>query len=80
MPLTIKYGQGAFTRLFQVILAGNPDGSLSAHMKGNEGNLPIRTHIQSLRMMGPLDGAPGVSTAGHPLCRFIPRSGCPEWL
>jgi hypothetical protein len=27
-------------------------------------------------MSGPLNGAPDVLAAGHPLCRFIPRSGC----
>jgi hypothetical protein len=35
-------------------------------------------------MPGPLDGASDVLAASHPLCRFVPRSGCsrrlwPEW-
>jgi hypothetical protein len=49
---------------------------MPAHMKGNEGNLPFRTEIESFRMPGPLDGAPKVPTAVHPLCRFVPHSGC----
>jgi hypothetical protein len=61
--------------LSRVILAGNPNGSMSAHMKGHEGNLPVKTQIQSLWMSGPLDGAPDAPTVGHPFCRFIPRSG-----
>jgi hypothetical protein len=46
-----------------------------AHMKGREGNLLFGTHIRSLRMSGPLNGALDAPAAGHPLCHFIPRSG-----
>jgi hypothetical protein len=77
MPPLIKSGPGGFTHLSWVILAENPDGSMPAHTKGHEGNLPVGSQIQSLRMLSPLDGALGEPTAGHPLCRFIPRSG---WL
>jgi hypothetical protein len=38
-----------------------------AQMKGREGNLPVGTHIRSLTVSGPLDGAPDAPTAGH-LC------------
>jgi hypothetical protein len=41
----IKCRPGGFTRLFWVILAKNPDGSMPAHMKGHEGNLPVGTQI-----------------------------------
>jgi hypothetical protein len=54
----------------------NPDGSILAHTKGHDGNVRVGTLIQSLSMSGPLDGAPGVPTTGHPLCRFVPYSGC----
>jgi hypothetical protein len=57
--------------LSRVILAVNLDGSMPAHMKGHEGNLPVRTLILSLRMPGPLEEAPDAPTAGH----FVPRSG-----
>jgi hypothetical protein len=64
----------------RVILAENPDGSMPAHMKGHEGNLSVGTQIRGLRMPGPLDGALGAPTASHPLCRFVPRSGCSRQL
>jgi hypothetical protein len=53
----------------------NLDGSVQAHSEGREGNLPIETQIRSLRMLGPLYGAPDAPIAGHSLCRFVPRSG-----
>jgi hypothetical protein len=55
--LSMKSGPGGFTRLFRVILAENPDGSMPAHTKGLEGNLVVQTQIQSMRMPGPLTGA-----------------------
>jgi hypothetical protein len=30
------------------------------------------------RMLGPLYRAPDVPATGHPLCRFVPRSGFSE--
>jgi hypothetical protein len=54
-------------------------GTRLAHTKGHEENLPVRTQIQSLRVLGPLDGVLGAPTAGHPLCRFVPRSVCSGW-
>jgi hypothetical protein len=51
----------------------NPDGPMPAHTKGREGNLSVMAQILSLRMPGPLNGAPGAPTAGHPLCHFISR-------
>jgi hypothetical protein len=45
-----------FHASFLIILIKNMDGSMPAHTKGHEGNLPVRTQIQSLRMLGPLDG------------------------
>jgi hypothetical protein len=75
LPLPVKSGLGGFTRLSQVILAKSPDGSMPAHTKGHEGNLPVETHIRSLRMAGPLGGASGAPTASHALYRFIPHSG-----
>jgi hypothetical protein len=53
---------------------------MPAHIEGHEGNLPIGTHIWNLRMSGPLDGALGVPTTVHPLCPFVPHSGCFERL
>jgi hypothetical protein len=47
---------------------------MPAHMKGCEGNLLFRTQIQVLRMLGLLDGAPGVPAVGHLLCCSIPHS------
>jgi hypothetical protein len=47
-----------------------------AHMEGHEGNLEAGPQIQSLRMSGPLDGAPGVLATGHTLCCFVPHSVC----
>jgi hypothetical protein len=41
----VKSGLGGFTRLSRVIPVKNMDGSVLAHMKGHEGNLPIVTHI-----------------------------------
>jgi hypothetical protein len=58
------------------MLAENLDSSMPAHTKGREENLPVETQIRSLRILGPLDGAPGTPTIGHPLCCFIPCSGC----
>jgi hypothetical protein len=58
----------------------NPDGLVPTHMEGHEGNLPVGTQIRSLRMSDPLDGALDAPAAGHPLCHFIPRSGCPGQL
>jgi hypothetical protein len=53
---------------------------MPAHMEEREANLSVGTQIQSFKMLGPLDGAPDVPTAGHPLCRFDPHSGCSRWL
>jgi hypothetical protein len=39
----IRSELGGFTRLSQVILVENSDGSMPAHMKGREGNLLIGT-------------------------------------
>jgi hypothetical protein len=58
-----------------IIPIENLDGSMPAHMKERDGNLLFDTQIQSLRVLGPLDGALNAPAAGHPLCRFIPRSG-----
>jgi hypothetical protein len=68
-------------RWFQVAFLGNLcqenlDSLMPAHTEGREGNLLIETHIQSLRMLGLLDGALGVLIASHPLCRFVPHSVC----
>jgi hypothetical protein len=79
-PPPIQSGPSGFTCLSQVILAENPDCSMPAHMKGREGNLPVETQRQSLRISGPLNGAPGAPTAGHPLCHFIPLPSCSKWL
>jgi hypothetical protein len=46
-----------------------------AHTDGCEGNLLVETQIRSLRIPGPLNGVLDVPAAGHPLCRFLPRSG-----
>jgi hypothetical protein len=53
-------------RLSRVILAKNLDGSMPAHTKGLEENLPVGTQIRSLKMLGPLDGAPNALTASQP--------------
>jgi hypothetical protein len=50
-------------RMFQATFPSNPyqenpDGEMPAHMVGREGNLPIRTQIQSLRVLGILDEVP----------------------
>jgi hypothetical protein len=58
----------------------NTGSSMPAHMEGCEGNFLVETLIQSLRMLGPLDGASDALGAGHPLYRFIPRSGYFGWL
>jgi hypothetical protein len=73
------------TRWFQAYFLDNPwqenlDGSVPAHMEGLEGNLLVRTQIQNLRMLTPLDGPLDASAAGHPLCHFVPRSGRSGWL
>jgi hypothetical protein len=39
------YRTNGFTRLSRMILAENSDGSMSADMKGREGNLLFRTQI-----------------------------------
>jgi hypothetical protein len=67
--------------LFQVSFPGNPgqenpDGQVPFHMKGREGIHHAGTQIRNLRMSSPLDGAPDVPAAGHPLCCFIPCSVC----
>jgi hypothetical protein len=49
---------------------------MPAHTEGHEGNFQARPQIQSLRMSGPLDGAPAVLATGHTLCCFVPRSVC----
>jgi hypothetical protein len=79
MPL-VKSGLGDFMRLSRVILVENPDVSMPAHTKGCERNLVIGTQVRSLRMSGPLGGAPGAPTVDHPLCHFVPRSDCSVWL
>jgi hypothetical protein len=53
---------------------------MPAHTKECEGNLLVGTQIWSLRVPGPLDGASDAPTAGHLLCRFVPRSGCSRLL
>jgi hypothetical protein len=73
------------TEWFHASFLGNPwrensDGSVPDHMEGREGNLPVGTQIQSLRMSGPLDGALDAPAAGHPLCRYVPRSSSSGWL
>jgi hypothetical protein len=42
-PPAIRSGPGGFTRLYRVILVENLDGSMLAHKKGREGNLPVGT-------------------------------------
>jgi hypothetical protein len=32
--------------------------------------------MRNLKMSCPLDGAPDVLAIRHPLCHFVPRSGC----
>jgi hypothetical protein len=66
---------------FQASFLGNPwrenlDELVLAHTEGREGNLLVETQIRSLRMLGPLDGAPDVLATGHPLCYFIPCFSC----
>jgi hypothetical protein len=75
MPL-IKFRPGGFTRLSRIILVENSDGLMLVCIKGREGNLLVGTQIRNLRMLVPLDGTSGAPTADHPLCRFIPCSGC----
>jgi hypothetical protein len=41
MPPLVKFRPGGFTRFSQLILVENSDGSMPAHMKGHEENLPI---------------------------------------
>jgi hypothetical protein len=62
----VKSRLDGFTHLSRIILAKNPDGSMPAHTKGCEGNLLLKTQIRSLRMSGPLDGAPDALTTGSP--------------
>jgi hypothetical protein len=76
----IKFGLGSFARLSQVILTEIPDDSLATHMNGHEGNLLVVTEILNLRTPGPLGGTLGALATGHPLCRFVPLSGCIGWL
>jgi hypothetical protein len=38
-------GNRPYLEFWVVILAENPDGSMPAHTKGHEGNLPVRAHI-----------------------------------
>jgi hypothetical protein len=69
------------SRWFQASFLGNPwrenpDSLVLAHTEGREGNLLIGTQIRSLRMPGLLDGALDALAADHPLCPFIPSSGC----
>jgi hypothetical protein len=69
------------TRWFQASFLGNPwrenpNGSVLAHTEVCEENILAETQIRSLRMLGPLDGAPDALVACHPLCHFVPRSGC----
>jgi hypothetical protein len=63
-------------RFSQIILEKYLDGLMLAHTKGREGNLPVGTQIQSLRMPGALDGASETPTVGHHLSRFVAHSGC----
>jgi hypothetical protein len=69
------------TRWFHASFSGNPwwenpNGSVPTHTEECEENLPVRTQIQSIRMLGPFDGALDTPATVNPLCRFIPRSGC----
>jgi hypothetical protein len=48
---------------------------MPAHKEGRGGYLPFGTQIQSLRMLGPHDGAADVLIAGHRWGHFFPRSG-----
>jgi hypothetical protein len=41
----IKSRPDGFTHLSRVILVENPDDSMPTHMKGHEGNHPVRTQI-----------------------------------
>jgi hypothetical protein len=52
--------------LSRVILAENLDGSVPAHTKGREGNLPVETQIRRLSISSPLDGALDAPAIGHP--------------
>jgi hypothetical protein len=80
MPPLIKSESGGFKRVSQIISVENLDGLMAAHTEGRDRNLPFGTQIRSLMMLGPLNGAPDAPTASHPLCRFIPRSGCSRRL
>jgi hypothetical protein len=42
------------------------------HMEGHEGNLLAETQIQSLRMLGPLDGVPGSASYWPPFVSLCP--------
>jgi hypothetical protein len=57
---------GCFTHPSYLILVESQDSSMPAHTEGHEENLPTETQIRSLRMSGPLDGAPGVPTCHTP--------------
>jgi cellulase/cellobiase CelA1 len=62
----IKSEPGGFKHLFWVIPSGeNLDGSALTHTEGRKGNLLVRTQIRSLRISGPLDGAPDEPVAGQ---------------
>jgi hypothetical protein len=76
----IKSGPGGFSHLSRVILVENSDGLMPAHIEGHEVNLPVKTQIQSLRMLGPLDEVTDVPAVGHPLCRFVAHFGCSRQL
>jgi hypothetical protein len=58
---------------FHVMFPGNPywenpNGSMPSHTKGHEGNLPIGTQIQSLRMPGPHIGVSGSVNCWSTFC------------
>jgi hypothetical protein len=48
---------------------------MPTHTERRDGNHLFKTQLQSLKMPGPLDGAPDAPAAGHPLCHFIPHYG-----
>jgi hypothetical protein len=72
----MKFGPGGFTRLSWVFQAENTDGLMPAHTEGHDRNLFVGTQVLSLRILGPLDGAPGARQLLAILCVFVPCSSC----